>query len=144
MPHTGAAWLSSARVVRCWVKSRNERNPCSVLPAGNAGDSQKTAPILGRKVGTTSSHHGPYAQGYTRATMAGTKGCNTARWSQSQKTCLSSDWSLQFDSMKLESLVIADQQCRGEYVIGPCTHRPSSHESWGYSKWLPEPSGGRP
>ena len=26
--NTGAAWLSSARVVRCWVKSRNERNPC--------------------------------------------------------------------------------------------------------------------
>ena len=25
---TGVAWLSSARVVRCWVKSRNERNPC--------------------------------------------------------------------------------------------------------------------
>src|SRR5512135_3472371 len=25
--HTGAAWLSSARAVRCWVKSRNERNP---------------------------------------------------------------------------------------------------------------------
>ena len=24
---TGGAWLSSARVVRCWVKSRNERNP---------------------------------------------------------------------------------------------------------------------
>src|SRR5258706_12296298 len=29
--HLGAAWLSSARVVRCWVKSRNERNPCSQL-----------------------------------------------------------------------------------------------------------------
>ena len=28
---TGAAWLSSARAVRCWVKSRNERNPCRVL-----------------------------------------------------------------------------------------------------------------
>ena len=28
-------------------------------------------------------------------------------------------------SMKLESLVIADQQRRGEYVPGPCTHRPS-------------------
>src|ERR1700674_366144 len=28
---TGAAWLSSARVVRCWVKSRNERNPCRWL-----------------------------------------------------------------------------------------------------------------
>jgi hypothetical protein len=40
---TGGAWLSSARVVRCWVKSRNERNPCSVLPADYAGDSQRTA-----------------------------------------------------------------------------------------------------
>ena len=57
----------------------------------------------------TSSPHGPHAQGYTRATMAGTKGCKTARWSQSQKTVLSSDCSLQLDYMKLESLVIADQ-----------------------------------
>ena len=57
----------------------------------------------------TSSPHGPYVQGYTRATMAGTKGSDTARWSQSQKAGLSSDWSLQLDSMKLESLVIVDQ-----------------------------------
>ncbi len=62
-----------------------------------------------RKVGTTSSHHGLYVQGYTRATMGGTKGCNTVRWSESQKAVLSSDWSLQLDSMKVESLVIADQ-----------------------------------
>ncbi len=58
----------------------------------------------------TSSHHGPYVPGYTRATMAGTEGCNTARWSESKKTSLSSDWSLQLDSMKAESLVIANQQ----------------------------------
>ena len=57
----------------------------------------------------TSSPHGLYVQGYTRATMDGTEGCNTVRWSQSQKAVLSSDWSLQLDSMKLESLVIADQ-----------------------------------
>ncbi len=62
-----------------------------------------------RKVGTTSSHHGPYAQGYTRATMAGTMGCNTAMWSESQKAGLSSDRSLQLDYVKLESLVIAYQ-----------------------------------
>jgi len=73
--------------------------------------------------------------------MAGTEGCNTVRWSQSQKTGLSSDWSLQLDSMKLESLVIADQQCRGEYVPGPCTHRPSHDPSWvhpksPYQPWL--------
>ena len=57
----------------------------------------------------TSSPHGPYVQGYTRATMAGTKGCNTVKWSQPQKAGLSSDWSLQLDFMKLESLVIPDQ-----------------------------------
>ena len=65
--------------------------------------------ISRRKVGMTSNHHGPYVQGYTRATMAGTKRRDAARWSKSQKTGLSSDWSLQLDSMKLESLVIADQ-----------------------------------
>src|SRR5512136_3290845 len=57
----------------------------------------------------TSSPHGPYVQGYTRATMGDTKGCEPARGSQSQKVALSSDWSLQPDSMKAESLVIADQ-----------------------------------
>ena len=46
-----------------------------------------------------------------------------------KKTGLSSDWGLQLDPMKSESLVIADQQRCGEYVPGPCTHRPSSHES---------------
>src|SRR5207244_13100320 len=65
--------------------------------------------ISWRKVGMTSSHHGLYVQGYTRATMVGTKSCKPARGSQSQKTNLSSDCSLQLDCMKLESLVIADQ-----------------------------------
>ena len=38
---TGAAWLSSARAVRCWVKSRNERNPHPLLPL--TGISEETA-----------------------------------------------------------------------------------------------------
>src|ERR1700712_1466846 len=58
----------------------------------------------------TSSHHGPYVQGYTRATMVGTNRCKLARVSQSEKTDLSTDKSLQLDSLKSESLVIADQQ----------------------------------
>ena len=57
----------------------------------------------------TSSHHGLYVQGYTRTTMVGTKGCEPARGSQSQKPGLSSDCSLQLDCMKVESLVIAHQ-----------------------------------
>ena len=87
-----------------------------------------------RKVGMTSSHHGPYGQGYTRTTMEGTEGCDPARVSESQKNGLGSDWRLKLASMKVELLVIADQQRRGEYVPGSCTHRPSHHESWQYPK----------
>ena len=126
---TGGAWLSSARVVRCWVKSRNERNPCPMLPADKPGTHGILPVTNRRKVGTTSSHHAPYVQGYTRATLAHTEGCNTVRWSESQKVRLGSDWRLKLASMKMELLVIADQQCCGEYVPGPCTHRPSHHES---------------
>ena len=57
----------------------------------------------------TSSQHGLYVQGYTRATMGGTEGRKPARGSQSHKAVPSSDCSLQLDCMKLESLVIADQ-----------------------------------
>src|SRR6478672_5190984 len=57
----------------------------------------------------TSSPHGLYVQGYTRATMGGTKGRKPARGSQSHKTVLSSDCRLQLACMKPESLVIADQ-----------------------------------
>ena len=77
----------------------------------------------------TSNHHALYVLGDTRATMSGTERSKTARWSESFKAGLSSDWGLQLDPMKSESLVIADQQRCGEYVPGPCTHRPSSHES---------------
>ena len=56
-----------------------------------------------------SSQYVPYVQGYTRVTMVSTKGRKAVRLSQSQKTNLSSDWSLQLDSMKQESLVIVDQ-----------------------------------
>ena len=78
----------------------------------------------------TSNHHALYVLGDTRATMAGTKRRESARRSKSHKAGLSSDWSLQLDSMKLELLVIVNQQCHGEYVPGVCTHRPSNHESW--------------
>ncbi len=57
----------------------------------------------------TSSPHGPYTQGYTRTTMAGTKGRELARVSKSHKAGPSSDWSLQLDSMKSESLVTVNQ-----------------------------------
>ena len=57
----------------------------------------------------TSSPHGPYGRGYTRTTMGGTDRGELVRVSESEKTVLSSDCSLQLDCMKSESLVIADQ-----------------------------------
>ena len=72
--HTGAAWLSSARVVRCWVKSRNERNPRLLVASIQLGTLEEPPVISRRKVGMTSSPHGPYGMGYTRATMVVTEG----------------------------------------------------------------------
>ena len=88
----------------------------------------------------TSSPHGPYAQGYTRTTMAGTKRRYPARARQPQKTGPSSDCSLQLDCMKSESLVTVDQLRYREYVPGPCTHRPSHHGSRLLQKWLRQPA----
>ena len=124
---TGAAWLSSARVVRCSVKSGDERTlvpSCQRVMPGTLG---RQTSCRGGKVGTASSQYGPYDRGCTRATMPSTMGCNAARLSKSTKlgpvrigVCNSTP--------KLESLVMAYQQRRREYSR-PCTHRPSHHES---------------
>ena len=139
-PSTGAAWLSSARVVRCWVKSRNERNPCLQLLRRTPRTLERLPVLNRRKVGMTSSPHGLDAQGCTRATMPATKGRQPARGSQSQKSRPSSDRRLQLACVKLESLVIAGQQHRGECVPEPCTHRPSSHERGEPTKSPPAPN----
>ena len=59
----------------------------------------------------TSSPHGPYGLGYTRATMVATEGTSeSVSFSKSFKSHLSSDCALQLGRMKVESLVIAEQQ----------------------------------
>ena len=57
----------------------------------------------------TSNHHAPYVLGYTRATMAGTERSEPVTGSKTEKTSPSSDCRLQLAYMKLELLVIADQ-----------------------------------
>ena len=75
----------------------------------SVGHSRQTACESRRKVGMTSNHHAPYDLGYTRATMVYTEGSEIAIWSQSHKVDLSSDCRLQLACMKLELLVIANQ-----------------------------------
>ena len=115
--------------MRCWVKSRNERNPYELLQRRKSRSLFRPPCETGRKVGMTSSQHGPYAQGCTRTTMPSTEGAEPATVRKSQKTGLSSDCRLQLACMKLESLVMPYQLRRREYVPGPCTHRPSHHGS---------------
>ena len=57
----------------------------------------------------TSNQHALYVLGYTRATMAGTKGSEPVKASESQKAGPSSDCGLQPAHMKSELLVIAGQ-----------------------------------
>ena len=77
----------------------------------------------------TSNQHGPYVRGDTRVTMVETKGSHPAMGRESRNSIPVRI------SMKLDSLVIAHQPWRGEYVPGPCTHRPSSHGSREYLKY---------
>ena len=104
---TGGAWLSSARVVRCWVKSPNERNPYGQLLRKRT---LARLPLTKRrKVGMTSNHHALYDLGYTRTTMALNKEKQDREVEQIPKRRLSSDCRLQLACMKSELLVIADQ-----------------------------------
>ena len=122
--YTGAAWLSSARVVRCSLQWGNERNPRSALQV-----SQETAAISAEEGGDDVKSAWPFdALGNTHATMDDTKGSQAARRSQSHKIVPSSDCGLQLARMKLDSLVIVDQLCHGEYVLKSCTHNKSAQQ----------------
>ncbi len=127
--HVGAAWLSSARAVRCRLKCHNERNPFRQLPSGNAGDSGGTAAARCEEGGDDVKSARPLRPGLHTCYNGGYRGPPSGDGAPIPKSPPSSDWSLQPGSTKLDSLVIAHQPWRGEYVPGPCTHRPSSHES---------------
>ncbi len=133
---TGAAWLSSARVVRCWVKSRNERNPCGLLPARNGGDSVQTAQINWEEGGDDVKSVCPLRPGLHTCYNVQYNVNRDREVEEILKTGLSSDCGLQLDYMKLESLVMAHQLRSREYVPGSCTHRPSHHGSRSHPKYL--------
>ena len=136
----GAAWLSSARAVRCRLKCHNERNPHPRLPSGDAGHSGDTAIVRCEEGGDDVKSARPLRPGPHTCYNGRHRGEPGDRL-MILKNGLSSDWGLQPDPTKLDSLVIAHQPWRGEYVPGPCTHRPSSHESRGRLKSVTVRSG---
>ena len=123
---TDAAWLSSARVVRCWVKSRNERNPCYQLPSGRAGHSDRTAGDKPEEGGDDVKSSWLLRVGLHTCYNGNYRGERDREVEPILKSCLSSDCTL-------HEVGIASNRgsaCRGEYVPGSCTHRPSRHGSW--------------
>ena len=106
---TGAAWLSSARVVRCSVKSGNERNPYRLLPAHYGGHSDETAGDKPEEGGDDVKSSWPLRVGLQTCYNGSDSGQPPRERELISKNYLSSDCSLQLESMKLESLVIAHQ-----------------------------------
>ena len=76
----------------------------------------------------TSNHHAPYDPGYTRTTMAQQREARPRGGANPEKA---SQFRLQA-ATRLHEVGIASNRrsaCCGEYVPGPCTHRPSHHGS---------------
>lgn len=126
--------MSSARAVRCRLKCHNERNPFFQLPSVKAGHSVNTAAVRCEEGGDDVKSARPLRPGLHTCYNGAYSESAVCKYGPILKTRLSSDWGLQPDPTKLDSLVIAHQPWRGEYVPGPCTHRPSSHESRGCLK----------
>ena len=121
--------MSSARVVRCWVKSRNERNPCCQLPASKGGDSGKTAGDNSEEGGDDVKSSCPLCLGLHT--------CYNGRYNEppTRESEQISKNRPQFglhSATRVHEVGIASNRrsarC-GEYVPGSCTHRPSHHES---------------
>ena len=128
--------------MRCWVKSRNERNPCFQLPAGHAGDSGKTAGVKPEEGGDDVKSSWPLCPGLHTCYNGVNKGTPTRKREQIPKN------TPQFRSQaatRLREAGIASNRGsahRGECVPEPCTHRPSSHERSGRPKSVRQPQGG--
>ena len=133
---TGAAWLSSARAVRCWVKSRNERNPCLQLPSGYAGNSGGTAQDNGEEGGDDVKSAWPLCLGLHTCNNGRYKGLQTRKGEPIPEN--RPQFRLRSATRPHEGGIASNRGSarRGEYVPGPCTHRPSHHESPLYQKSL--------
>src|SRR5262249_9912828 len=121
---TGAAWLSPARGVRCWVKSRNERNPRLQLPSGLAGHSEGTAGDKPEEGGDDVKSSWPLCPGLHTCYNGGDSGMPGREAEPIPKSRLSLDSTLQLGGMKVESLVIADHHPPANTFPGlsPTTH----------------------
>ena len=132
--YTGAAWLSSARAVKCEIKFFNERNPCCLLLTGKAEDSDGTAGDKSEEGGDDVKSSWPLRLGLHTYYNGAYKG---KRGREAEPISKNASQSGQESATRLLEVGIASNSgsaCQGECVPGPCTHRPSHHESRFYPK----------
>ena len=133
--YTGAAWLSSARVVRCLVKSSNERNPRGLLPARNGGDSKDTAWDNQEEGGDDVKSVCPLCPGLHTCYNGRYNGLLPCKGKLIPKN--RSQFRLESATRLYEVGISSNRGSarRGEYVPGSCTHRPSHHGSRPHPKY---------
>src|ERR687891_2044826 len=136
---TGAAWLSSARAVRCCLKWRNERNPCPMLPASYVGDSSETAGAKPEEGGDDVKSAWPLCPGLHTCYNARYSGLQSRKGERIPKS--RAQFGLRSATRPHEVGVASNGRsaCCRECVLGPCTHRPSHPESGEQMKPVAQP-----
>ena len=121
---TGAAWLSSARAVKCWVKSRNERNPYCLLPTRRGGNSDNTAGDKPEEGGDDVKSSWPLCPGPHTCYNGRYKVMRNREAKQIAES--RSQYGLESETRLHEGGIASNRASawRGEYVPGPCTHHP--------------------
>ena len=131
--------MSSARVVRCWVKSRNERNPCRQLPSLSWG-LWRDCLCKEEEGGEDVKSSCPLCPGPHTCYNGRDRGKRRREPERTPET--RSQFGLQSATRLHEAGIASNRgsECRGEYVLGPCTHRPTHHESWQHPKPAAQPA----
>ena len=127
--YTGSAWLSSARAVKCLVKSFNERNSCYMLVQllfkykgchsyNTASDKLEEGkndvkPLWPLWTGLHTCYNDIYKESYYREIL-----------SKSSKFIV---FGLRAEIRPHEGGITSNRRsaCYGELLLRPCTHRPS-------------------
>ena len=130
--------------MRCWVKSRNERNPRLQLPACLGGHSEGTAGDKPEEGGDDVKSSWPLCPGLHTCYNGGDSGKPGGDTELISKSRLSSDCTLQLECMKVESLVIADQHAAVNTFPG-LVHTARHTMGFGLTlSWCANPQGRQP